>query len=465
MKMMRHTYIIVVASAILAGSMSSCNIYRKYQRPEMRTEGLYRDVNSDTDTLKGDTTNFGNLPWREVFTDPQLQALIEEGLANNLDLQTAALRVKEYEAQLTSARLAYLPSFNFAPSGTLSSFDKAKPSQTYQLPVAASWEIDIFGRILNSKRAAKAALLQSEEYRQAVQTQVVAGIANAYYTLLMLDSQLSLSEETLKTWEESVRTTRNLKDAGLARQAAVSQSEAQCRSVEISVNDLRRQVRETENALCLLLGRPAGQIERGMLDEQVLPARLSAGVPVQLLSNRPDVRQAEAALMAAYASTNIARSAFYPNLSLSGTAGWTNNAGVAVVNPGKLILSAVASLTQPIFNAGANRAQLKVAKAQQEEARLAFQKALLSAGNEVSDALYLYKTLQDTKLAREEQIMALEAAVMETETVYKLESGTYLEVLTARQALLGAQLSQVADACQELQAVVTLYQTLGGGRY
>ena len=465
MKMMRHTYIIVVASAILAGSMSSCNIYRKYQRPEMRTEGLYRDVNSDTDTLKGDTTNFGNLPWREVFTDPQLQALIEEGLANNLDLQTAALRVKEYEAQLTSARLAYLPSFNFAPSGTLSSFDKAKPSQTYQLPVAASWEVDIFGRILNSKRAAKAALLQSEEYRQAVQTQVVAGIANAYYTLLMLDSQLSLSEETLKTWEESVRTTRNLKDAGLARQAAVSQSEAQCRSVEISVNDLRRQVRETENALCLLLGRPAGQSERGMLDEQVLPARLSAGVPVQLLSNRPDVRQAEAALMAAYASTNIARSAFYPNLSLSGTAGWTNNAGVAVVNPGKLILSAVASLTQPIFNAGANRAQLKVAKAQQEEARLAFQKALLSAGNEVSDALYLYKTLQDTKLAREEQIMALEAAVMETETVYKLESGTYLEVLTARQSLLGAQLSQVADACQELQAVVTLYQALGGGRY
>ena len=373
--------------------------------------------------------------------------------------------MKEYEAQLTSARLAYLPSFNFAPSGTLSSFDKAKPSQTYQLPVAASWEVDIFGRILNSKRAAKAALLQSEEYRQAVQTQVVAGIANAYYTLLMLDSQLSLSEETLKTWEESVRTTRNLKDAGFARQAAVSQSEAQCRSVEISVNDLRSQVRETENALCLLLGRPAGQIERGMLDEQVLPARLSAGVPVQLLSNRPDVRQAEAALMAAYASTNIARSAFYPNLSLSGTAGWTNNAGVAVVNPGKLILSAVASLTQPIFNAGANRAQLKVAKAQQEEARLAFQKALLSAGNEVSDALYLYKTLQDTKLAREEQIMALEAAVMETETVYKLESGTYLEVLTARQSLLGAQLSQVADACQELQAVVTLYQALGGGRY
>ena len=462
---MKHTYMIIALSAVLAGSMSSCNIYRKYQRPEMQAQGLYRDVTSDADTLRGDTTNMGNLPWREVFTDPQLQALIEEGLANNLDLQTAALRVQESEALLKSARLAYLPSFNLAPSGTVSSFDKGKASQTYQLPLAASWEVDIFGRILNSKRAAKAALLQSEDYRQAVQTQVVAGIANAYYTLLMLDSQLALSEETLKTWEESVRATRDLLSVGMARKPAVSQSEAQCRAVEISVNDLRRQVRETENALCLLLGRPAGQIARGMLDDQELPAELSAGVSVQLLSNRPDVRQAEAALMAAYANTNIARSALYPNLSLSGTAGWTNSAGSMVVNPGKLILSAVASLTQPIFNAGANRAQLKVAKAQQEEARLAFQKALLNAGNEVSDALFAYKTVQDTKLAREEQILALEKAVEDTEFLFRNESSTYLDFLTARQSLLSARLSQVADSFQELQSVVTLYQALGGGRY
>ena len=240
---------------------------------------------------------------------------------------------------------------------------------------------------------------------------------------------------------------------------------AQCRAVEISVNDLRRQVREAENALCLLLGRPAGQVERGVLSEQELPVELSAGIPVQLLSNRPDVRQAEAALMAAYANTNVARSALYPRLSLSGTAGWTNNSGMGVVNPGKLILSAVANLTQPIFNAGANRAQVKVAKAQQEEAKLAFQKALLNAGNEVSNALFQYKTLQDSKTAREEQVAALEMAVKDTETVYELESGTYLEVLTARQSLLSAQLNQVADAFQELQAVVNLYQALGGGRY
>ena len=464
MKMMKYSYMIVGVSALVLG-MSSCNIYRKYQRPEMRTEGLYRDVNSDTDTLRGDTTNMGNLPWREVFTDARLQALIEEGLENNLDLQTAALRVKEYEALLTSARLAYLPSFNLTPSGTVSSFDKGKATQTYQLPVAASWEVDLFGRILNSKRGAKAALLQSEEYRQAVQTQVVAGVANAYYTLLMLDEQLRLSEATLVNWEESVRVTRDMMEAGLARQAAVSQSEAQCRAVEISVNDLRRQVREAENALCLLLGRPAGQVERGVLSEQELPVELSAGIPVQLLSNRPDVRQAEAALMAAYANTNVARSALYPRLSLSGTAGWTNNSGMGVVNPGKLILSAVANLTQPIFNAGANRAQVKVAKAQQEEAKLAFQKALLNAGNEVSNALFQYKTLQDSKKAREEQVTALEMTVKDTETVYELESGTYLEVLTARQSLLSAQLSQVADAFQELQSVVNLYQALGGGRY
>lgn len=462
---MKSSYIILALSLLWVGSMSSCNIYRKYQRPEVVVNGLYRDVTSDTDTLKSDTANMGNLPWKEMFTDSKLQALIEEGLANNLDLQTAALRVKEYEAQLLSARLAYLPSFNLTPTGTVASFDNSKATQTYQLPVAASWEVDLFGRLLNSKRAAKAALLQSEWYRQAVQTQVVAAIANGYYTLLMLDAQLSLSEETAKSWAESVRTTRALKDAALTTQAAVSQSEAQYNAVEISIVELRQQIREAENALCLLLGRPAGAVERGMLDEQDIPAELSAGVPVQLLSNRPDVRQAEAALMVAFANTNVARSAFYPQLTLSGTAGWTNSVGSQVLNPGKLILSATAGLVQPIFNKGANTAKLRVAKAQQEEARLAFQKSLLNAGNEVSNALYQYKTVQDKKLSREEQIFSLEAAVKETEELQRLSTTTYLEVLTARQALLSARLSQVADAFQELQAMVNLYQALGGGRY
>lgn len=462
---MKSSYIILALSLLWVGSMSSCNIYRKYQRPEVVVNGLYRDVTSDTDTLKSDTANMGNLPWKEMFTDSKLQALIEEGLANNLDLQTAALRVKEYEAQLLSARLAYLPSFNLTPTGTVASFDNSKATQTYQLPVAASWEVDLFGRLLNSKRAAKAALLQSEWYRQAVQTQVVAAIANGYYTLLMLDAQLSLSEETAKSWAESVRTTRALKDAALTTQAAVSQSDAQYNAVEISIVELRQQIREAENALCLLLGRPAGAVERGMLDEQDIPAELSAGVPVQLLSNRPDVRQAEAALMVAFANTNVARSAFYPQLILSGTAGWTNSVGSQVLNPGKLILSATAGLVQPIFNKGANTAKLRVAKAQQEEARLAFQKSLLNAGNEVSNALYQYKTVQDKKLSREEQIFSLEAAVKETEELQRLSTTTYLEVLTARQTLLSARLSQVADAFQELQAMVNLYQALGGGRY
>lgn len=462
---MKSSYIILALSLLWVGSMSSCNIYRKYQRPEVVVNGLYRDVTSDTDTLKSDTANMGNLPWKEMFTDSKLQALIEEGLANNLDLQTAALRVKEYEAQLLSARLAYLPSFNLTPTGTVASFDNSKATQTYQLPVVASWEVDLFGRLLNSKRAAKAALLQSEWYRQAVQTQVVAAIANGYYTLLMLDAQLSLSEETAKSWAESVRTTRALKDAALTTQAAVSQSEAQYNAVEISIVELRQQIREAENALCLLLGRPAGAVERGMLDEQDIPAELSAGVPVQLLSNRPDVRQAEAALMVAFANTNVARSAFYPQLTLSGTAGWTNSVGSQVLNPGKLILSATAGLVQPIFNKGANTAKLRVAKAQQEEARLAFQKSLLNAGNEVSNALYQYKTVQDKKLSREEQIFSLEAAVKETEELQRLSTTTYLEVLTARQTLLSARLSQVADAFQELQAMVNLYQALGGGRY
>ena len=463
---MKIKYSILLVGGAAMMLLSSCNIYRNYTRPsEVTTAGMYRDTLSSSDTLRGDTISMGNLPWQEVFRDPYLQTLIAQGLEHNIDLQTAYLRVQSAHASLQAARLAYVPSFNLNPSGGLSWYENGRRSWTYQVPATASWELDIFGRLLNSKRGARAALMQSEAYAQAVRTQVIAAIANAYYTLQMLNQQLAISEQTVASWYKSVETMKALKLAGNTNEAAVVQSEANCHSIEASLPDLRQSIRETENALSILLGVAPQAIEcPGTLAEQALPSTLSAGVPAQMLSNRPDVQAAEAALMSAYAATNVARAAFYPGLSITGTAGWTNSLGSVVVNPGKLIANAAASLLVPIFNQGRNRAQLRAAQAQQEESMLAFQQTILNAGSEVSNALYQYKAAQDKSTARKAQILALERSVDYTQQLLKLGSSTYLEVLTAQQSLLSAQLTQVSDDYQKMQAVVSLYQALGGGR-
>ncbi|WP_292271326.1 efflux transporter outer membrane subunit, partial [Butyricimonas sp.] len=386
---------VTIYTLSLGALLSSCNIYKQYNRPEVDVQGLYRDPVSVTDTLTTDTTNMGNLPWEEVFTDPQLQQLIRLGLEQNSDLQTAVLKVKEAEAGLMSSRLAYLPSLGLSPQGTVSSFDKAKASQTYTLPVVSSWEIDLFGRLLNAKRGAKVTLLQSEAYKQAVQTQVISAIANAYYTLLMLDKQLAITEETALLWQKSVETMKAMKEAGMVNEAAIAQSEANSYMIAASIPDLKQSIRETENSLSLLLKQAPQRIERGKLEDQNLPTLLNAGVPVQLLSNRPDVKAAEMALASTFYNTNQARASFYPQLTINGTLGWTNNSGMGIVNPGKMIATAVGSLAQPIFNKGALTARLRIAKAQQEEAMINFEQSLLNAGSEVSNALTQYQTAQD----------------------------------------------------------------------
>lgn len=461
MMMKRQIIYMLCATA----SLSSCHIYKSYERPEdIHTDALYRDTVSPTDTLVSDTTNMGNLPWREVFLDPQLQALIEEGLANNTDLQNAMLQVKQAQASLLSSKLAFLPSLTLAPQGTISSLDYQKASQTYQIPVTASWELDIFGKLLNSKRGAKAALLQSEAYEQAVRSQIIANIANCYYTLLMLDKQLAISEETYQKWTESVKTMKDMKKAGMTNEAAVVQSEANCYMVAANIPDMQRSIRETENALSLLLGRVPQYIERSTLEAQVMPEELSAGIPLQLLSNRPDVKSAEMALASAYYVTNQARSAFYPQITLSGSAGWTNYAGTSIFNPAKVIASAIGSLTQPLFNRGAIIANYKISKAQQEQAKLTFQQTILNAGSEVSNALFMYQTSSEKETQRKGQVESLEKSVEYTQELMKIGSATYLEVLTAQQSLLSAQLSQVQDTFERMQAVINLYQALGGGR-
>lgn len=441
----------------LAAAMTSCGIYKNYQRPDVVTDGLYGTAET------ADSTTLGDISWQEMFTDPQLQALIDLALTNNTDLQSAQWRVKEAEATLKSARLAYLPSFNFAPQGTISSFDNGAASKTYSIPVTASWQIDIFGGLTNAKRKAKALYLQNREYQQAVRTQLIASVANLYYTLLMLDSQYEVTKETAAKWEESVRTMREMKAAGMTNEAGVAQYEGSYYGIVASLNDIEYSIRETENSLCSVLGEVPHEIVRGRLDEQQLPDNLAVGVPVQMLSNRPDIRQAEYSLMQSFYATNAARSALYPSITLSGSAGWTNNAGV-ITNPGKLLLSAAGSLLQPIFNANANRANLKIAKAQQEESKLAFQQALLNAGAEVNNALTQCQTARAKTDLRIKQIEAMERAVESTELLMQHSSTTYLEVLTAQQSLLSAQLSQIADQFDEIQGIVNLYQALGGGR-
>lgn len=444
--------------------LSSCGIYTTYERPsDINTDGLYgQDLNEEAVAV--DTASIASLSWRELFTDSHLQMLIEHALQSNTDLLSAQQRIKEAEATLSSAKLAYLPSFMLTPQGGVSSFDKSKGSWTYTGIASASWEIDIFGKLTNAKRRSKALYLQSLEYEQAVSTSLIANVANLYYTLLMLDEQYRISEETAVNWRESVRTMRAMMAAGMTNEASVSQSEANCRQVEASLLDLKQQIKEVENSLSILLGEVPGGIERGHLAGQDFPEELTVGVPLQLLSRRPDVKSAELSLASAFYSTNAARSAFYPSITLSGTAGWTNSAGNMIINPGKLLLSAVGALTQPLFNKGLNIAQLKIAKAQQEEAKLAFQQALLNAGSEVNNALTQVQTARGKTELRTGQITSLENAVRSTQLLMQHGTSTYLEVLTAQQSLLSAQLTQVADRFDEIQGIINLYQALGGGR-
>lgn len=450
----------VCATALL----SSCHIYKTYDRPkDIDTAGLYRDPSSATDTLAADTTNMGNLPWQDIFRDAKLQSLIHKGLESNVDFQTAVLRVDEARVMLTSARLSYLPSLNLGPQGSISNY-RDMTSKTYQLPAAASWEVDLFGKILNASRGAKADLLQSEAYKQAVRSQLIANIANSYYTLLMLDRQLAVSEETSMIWKENVRAMEAMKEAGMTTEAAVAQSRANSHQVEASLADLRRQIRETENALSVMLAQAPQEIDRGTLEAQVMPSELAAGVPLQLLSNRPDVKAAEMSLAGAYYTTNQARSAFYPSITLTGTAGWTNSAGTAIINPGELLLNAVGSLAQPIFNRGKLIANLKVSKAEEQIAKMNFQQSVLNAGREISNALYLYDAASVKIVEHKAQVEALNNAVAYTQDLFHSGSASYLEILTAQQSLLGAQLNEVSDTFQRMQAVVNLYQALGGGR-
>lgn len=441
--------------------LSSCHIYRNYQRPDnLPTDSLFRDADNQPVT---DSLSLGDLPWQEIFQDTLLQQYIRYGLEHNTDMQTALLRVDQAKAQLTAAKLSFLPSLTLSPQGTLTSTAGSKTVKTYELPVQASWEIDLFGNLRNAKKGTQATLLQQQTYQQAVRSELIAGIANTYYSLLMLDEQVAISQSTLEVWKEQVRTMEARMKVGEETENAVTQARASLYELEATHNDLLRQQRETENSLCTLLGMTSRSLERGTLDKQIFPETLPTGIPVRLLSRRPDIVQAEMTLANAYYTTNQARSAFYPNLNLSGSAGWTNALGQAVTNPGDWILSAVASLTQPLFNRGKLISNLRVSKDEEQIALLNYRQTLLDAGQEVNDALYATESAGRSLESHRKQCRELERTVQTSEALYRTGNATYLELLTARQSLLNARLNVVTDSFTQCQAVINLYQALGGG--
>lgn len=452
---------VAVVAAVGMTALGSCNIYKKFEMPQ---DSALTEEYVKARQAQPDSAAFGNLRWEEVFTDPVLADLINQALANNNDLRNAKLNIDIAHAQLKGAKLSFFPSLALAPNGAGSSYSGGKFSWTYQLPAAVSWEVDIFGKLLNTKRGAQAALLQSEAYHQAVRSQIIGAVANTYYTLANLEAQLKLSRETAKLWAESVETMKNLKLAGRLNESAVVQSQANYYSILASITDIEVSLDNVNNTMSLLLNTTPRKWTVSPEATLAAPAMLREAIPMRELAARPDVRAAEQTLATAYYATNQARANFYPGLNITANGGFTNLLGSFITNPGDWFVQLAGSLTIPIFSRGANIAKLEATKAQQQQALNNFEYTLLSASAEVSDAMTVYEKSAEKETYLAQQVENLEKSVEYTQELLTLGTSTYLEVLTAQQGLLGAQMSQLSTQLARSQAVINLYQSLGGGR-
>ena len=461
---MKKTVIyMALASVLLSGCKAYHSLYDDYERPEVKTDNVVRNPIDDNAYLSSaDSIGFGNLPWRSVFTDANLQTIIERTLANNPDLLNAALNIDMAEAQLKAAKLAYLPSVAFAPQGSITHFGThTKATQAYTLPIAASWNVDLFGNLRSQKKAAQVALLQTKDYELAVKTGLICNAANLYYTLLMLDKQMEIVADMQKLTKDTWDMMKLQMELGRTRSTSVQSAEAAYYSVLTQSASLKGQIREVENSLSLLMGEPAHAITRSTLASQSLPESYAKGVGINMLANRPDVHANEMALAQYFYGVETARSRFYPSITISPTGAFTNNNGL--VNPGKILLSLVGQLTQPIFANGQLKAGLRVAEAQYKQAYNTWQNSILSAGSEVSNALVQYNSADEKSKLEEKQIEVLKKNVEHTQLLFRQSSSTYLEVISAQQNLLNAEISKVQDDFSKMQAVVNLYYALGGG--
>lgn len=464
--MKRTIYIkYILVGGILIAGMTSCGVTTKsYKSPQVDVENLFRDEQPT------DTGSIADIPWREYFTDPALQSLIEEGLTANYNLKIAVSRIREAEAELNIAHNAYFPAValtataNHSRSSEGTSILKNHRNQ-FTLGVAVSWEAEIWGKMSSQSKARHAQFLQSYSYKNLVQTALIANIANSYYSLLAMDERLRITKETVGLLRESAHSMQEMMQAGMLNGAAVQQSLGLLYGTQTTIPDLENGIRQMENAISVLLGRNPGSITRSNLSEQIMPTELNHGVPIKMLANRPDVQQAELSFRTTFEVTNVARASFYPSITLnSGTmAGYTAATLSKFFEPQNIIASIIGGLTQPIFARRQLTGNLKIAKAQQEQALYNFEQTLLSAGQEVSDILYAHEASVRKNSSRSQQIETLSTAVYYTQELLKAGEANYTEVLSAQQSLLQAQLSRVSDQLEQIQTSVNLYRALGGG--
>ena len=472
MKRLSVFFIAAAVSFLLTG----CGIYNKYeQKNEIPADVI--GTSQDVQSAQGGTS-ISQMTWREFFTDPLLQQLIEQVLANNTDLNSARIAVEKSEASLKAAKMAYLPSLYFSPQGTLAKFDDNPWSKTYNLPLQMQMDVDVFGSITNKKRAAKAVLLQAQVREEAIRANLISTTAQQYYMLQVLDQQLEILTQTDSLWNASLETEKTLWENGKIYSTAVNQMESSYLNVKTQIVDVRRNIRGVENAICRLLAISPQHIERNkwgssalhhpqaegdtgqrMFDNQFL----KVGVPATMLEQRPDIRMANHAMEEAFYNTQAARSAFFPSISLQGVAGWTNSAGSVVVNPGKLLLNAVGSLTQPIFARGRLLSNYKIAKLTQEDLQRKYVQTVIDAGNQVNDALADCQAAREKHAYYHRQVEVLREAYVGTHELMDNGKSNYLEVLTAQESLLNAQLSEAMNMYNGSQAVIALYIALGGG--
>ncbi|HLR26350.1 MAG TPA: TolC family protein [Fodinibius sp.] len=457
-------------AAILMVTLSSCLATKSYKKPDIETKNLY-----PFEQVELDSTTLANMPWQEVFEDPQLQSLIKEALQNNLELQKAIQQIRIAEANYYQGKMSMLPSLGLNGSASYNepsdnstsiggvSGTKIPASEQYAVSLSSSWELDVWGKLTSAKRASYAALMQTEATRRAVQTSLIANVANIYYQLLALDKQLEITRETVENRRQDVETVRSLKEGAMVTGVALQQSIANRYAAEVTIPQLKQQITEQENTLSNLLGRAPGTIKRSSLARQDPIDSLAIGLPAQLLRNRPDIIAAENAFRSAFELTNNARAYFYPSFTLTAEGGFQSLETKNLFEPGSVFYNLIAGLTQPIFNKGQNRARLKTSKAQQEQALLELKNTILKAGSEVSNTLSQFKNVEQQLEFRQKQMDALENAVEYSRELLQYGEATYTEVLTAQQTYLSAQISNVNDRLQQLTAGVNLYRALGGG--
>ncbi len=465
----------IIVAAAVGFMLTGCGIYNKYEQTTEAPSNAYgttQDIQAATDG-----TSLAQMSWREFFSDPLLQQLIEQVLANNTDLNSARIAVEKSEAALTSAKLAYLPSLYLAPQGALSKFDDNPWSKTYTLPLQLSMDIDVFGSITNKKRAAKAVLLQAQMNEEATRSNLIATTAHQYYMLQLLDQQLAILMKTDSLWKASLDTQKSLWENGKAYSTAVNQMESSYLNVKTQIVDTRRDIRATENAICRMLGIAPQQIARkkwnlaehhtilkGTDAERLFDTRyLKIGVPATMLEQRPDIRMANHAMEEAFYNVQGARSAFFPTITLNGVAGWTNDAGIAVINPGKLLLNFVGQLTQPIFARGKIKANYKINQLTMEDLQKQYVQTVVNAGNQVNDAMAECAATREKHDYYQRQVQVLYEAYLGTHELMDNGKAIYLEVLTAQESLLRAQLSEAANIFNGAEAIIALYIALGGG--